>query len=175
MIKYSPNRFGIYCNPFCRFIPIIRGNVDEVVSYMEQQNYIKYLKYKIPRKFGGDGFRDLVERCMRRSWTHDFISTNGFNLTGTGRLNYILVNKCLTIDSATGEIKFDSDAFRDTLHEACQITNFREKEFLIPYRLENLISEEQWCNVAMPIIYQYFGHSDGNVNICDVAIEMPDA
>ena len=78
MIKYSTKRFGSCDSVFCRLIPIVRGNNNEVydiVSYMESQNYIKYLKYKMPRRFGDSLFRDFVVGFNNANKTYEFIST----------------------------------------------------------------------------------------------------
>ena len=177
MIKYSPKRFGSCDNTFCRLIPILRGNADEVddiVSYMETQNYIKYLKYKMPRKFGSSAFHDFVSayNCMNRSY--DFIATQGMSRSGTGKIYYVLANRCFTKNPTTNELRFEVNAFRDCLHEANQVSQFRDREFMMPYRLENLVTEDTWYNVCMPMIYNYFGHSDKNIYICNVAVDMPD-
>lgn len=177
MIKYSPKRFGSCDSVFCRFIPLLHGTcneLDEMVLYMESQNYIKYLKYKMPRQFGGSAFFDFVCGNNSASTTCNFISTQGMSRSGTGRLYYVLANRCLTKNPATNELKFEVNAFQDCLHGAAQVNQFSDREFMIPYRLENLVTEETWYNVCMPMIYNYFGHSDRNVYICDVAINMPD-
>lgn len=173
MIKYSPKRFGSCDSVFCRFIPLLHGTcneLDEIVSYMESQNYIKYLKYKMPRQFGGSAFFDFVCGNNSASITYNFISTHGMSRSGTGRLYYVLANRCLTKNPATNELRFEVNAFQDCLHEAAQVNQFRDREFMIPYRLENLVTEETWYNVCMPMIYNYFGHSDKNIYICDVTI-----
>lgn len=177
MIKYSTKRFGSRDSVFCRLIPLLHGNaveVDAIVSYMESQNYIQYLKYKMPRKFGGSLFHDFIYGYNSANRAYDFISTNGMSRSGTGRLCYVLANRCLTKNPTTNELRFEVNAFQDCLHEAAQVNQFRDKEFMIPYRLENLVTEEVWYNTCMPMIYNYFGHSDKNVYICNVAINMPD-
>lgn len=174
MIKYSLKRFGSCDSAFCRFVPIFNGHPQQVVPFMESQNYIKYLKYKMPRKFGGTLFYEFIERYMNSSRPYDFVNTNRVSRVGTGKLSYVFTNKCVKRDVITGEITFDDTAFRDGMHEACQVGQFSDKEFLIPYRLENLISEEQWYNIIMPMIYNYFGHSDKDIYICNVSIDMPD-
>lgn len=175
MIKYSPKRFGSCDNVFCRLIPIVRGNNNEVydiVSYMESQNYIKYLKYKMPRKFGDSLFHDFIVEYNSSNRTFDFISTSGVSRSGTGKLNYVLMNRCFTKSPTTAELRFDENAFRDCLHEAAQINQFKDREFMMPYRLENLVTEETWYNVCMPMIYNYFGHLDTNIYICDVTVNI---
>lgn len=175
MIKYSTKRFGSCDSVFCRFIPIVRSNDNEVydiVSYMESQNYIKYLKYKMPRRFGDSLFRDFVVGFNNANRTYEFISTSGMNRGGTGKLYYVLTNRCFTKNPTTDELRFDENAFRDCLHEAAQVSQFKDREFMMPYRLENLVTEETWYNVCMPMIYNYFGHSDRNVYICDVTVNI---
>ena len=175
MIKYSTKRFGSCDSVFCRLIPIVRGNDNEVydiVSYMESQNYIKYLKYKMPRRFGDSLFRDFVVGFNNANRTYEFISTSGMSRGGTGKLYYVLTNRCLTKNPTTDELRFDESAFRDCLHEAAQVSQFKDREFMMPYRLENLVTEETWYNVCMPMIYNYFGHSDRNVYICDVTVNI---
>lgn len=175
MIKYSTKRFGSCDSVFCRFIPIVRSNDNEVydiVSYMESQNYIKYLKYKMPRRFGDSLFRDFVVGFNNANRTYEFIHTQGTNRGGTGKLYYVLTNRCLTKNPTTDELRFDESAFRDCLHEAAQVSQFKDREFMMPYRLENLVTEETWYNVCMPMIYNYFGHSDRNVYICDVTVNI---
>ena len=177
MIKYSTKRFGSCDNVFCRFVPLLRGNaveVDELVSYMESQNYIKYLKYKMPRKFGGSAFYDFIYGYNGANRTYDFISTHGMSRSGTGKLYYVLTNRCLTKSPTTNELRFEVNSFQDCLHEAAQVNQFSDREFMIPYRLENLVTEETWYTVCMPMMYNYFGHSDKNIYICDVAVNMPD-
>lgn len=175
MIKYSTKRFGSCDSVFCRLIPIVRGNDNEVydiVSYMESQNYIKYLKYKMPRRFGDSLFRDFVVGFNNANRTYEFISTLGMSRGGTGKLYYVLTNRCVTKNPTTDELRFDENAFRDCLHEAAQVSQFKDREFMMPYRLENLVTEETWYNVCMPMIYNYFGHSDRNVYICDVTVNI---
>ena len=175
MIKYSTKRFGSCDSVFCRLIPIVRGNDNEVydiVSYMESQNYIKYLKYKMPRRFGDSLFRDFVVGSNNANRTYEFISTSGMSRGGTGKLYYVLTNRCFTKNPTTDELRFDENAFRDCLHEAAQVSQFKDREFMMPYRLENLVTEETWYNVCMPMIYNYFGHSDRNVYICDVTVNI---
>ena len=177
MIKYSPKRFGSCDNTFCRLVPILHGNADEVdgiISYMESHNYIKYLKYKMPRKFGGSAFHDFIYAYNAANRSFDFIATQGMSRSGTGKIYYVLANRCFTKNPTTNELRFEENAFRDCLHEASQVAQFRDREFMMPYRLENLITEDTWYNVCMPMIYNYFGHSDRNVYICDVAVNMPD-
>lgn len=176
MIKYSPKRFGSCDNVFCRFVPLLHGNtneVNEIVSYMEAHNYIKYLKYKIPRRFGGSAFHDFISAYNQTNRTYNFITTYGMNRSGTGKLYYILANRCFTKNPTTNELRFEVDAFRDCLHEASQMTQFSDKDFMMPYRLENLVTEETWHNVCIPMIYNYFGHSDKNIYLCNVAVNMP--
>ena len=175
MIKYSPKRFGSCDSVFCRLIPIVRGHNNEVydiVSYMESQNYIKYLKYKMPRKFGDSLFHDFIVEYNSSNRTFDFISTSGVSRSGTGKLYYVLTNRCFTKNPTTDELRFDENAFRDCLHEAAQVSQFKDREFMMPYRLENLVTEETWYNVCMQMIYNYFGHSDRNVYICNVSVNM---
>lgn len=177
MIKYSPKRFGSCDNVFCRLVPIIRGRedeVDEIIAYMESCNNIKYLKYKMPRKFGGSAFYDFVSAYNNTHRTSDFIATQGMSRIGTGKLYYVLANRCFTKNSTNNELKFEVDAFRDCLHEASQVSQLKDRDFIMPYRLENLVTEETWYNVCMPMIYNYFGHSEKNVYICNVAVDMPD-
>ena len=174
MIKYSSKRFGSCDSAFCRFVPIFNGHPQQVVPFMESQNYIRYLKYKMPRKFGGTLFYDFIECYESQLRPYDFIGTNGVSRVGTGRLQYVFASKCVTRDVITGEIRFDGVAFQDGMHEACQVGQFADKEFLLPYRLENLISKEKWYDMVMPIVYQYFGHSDKDIYICNVSIDMPD-
>lgn len=175
MIKYSPKRFGSCDSVFCRFVPILHGNYDEleeIVSYMESQHYIKYLKYKMPRKFGDSLFHDFIVAYNSSNRTFDFVSTSGVSRSGTGKLNYVLMNRCFTKNPTTAELRFEENAFQDCLHEAAQINQFQDREFMMPYRLENLVTEETWYNVCMPMIYNYFGHSDANIYICNVSVNM---
>ena len=175
MIKYSTKRFGSCDSVFCRLIPIVRGNNNEVydiVSYMESQNYIKYLKYKMPRRFGDSLFRDFVVGFNNANRTYEFISTSGMSRGGTGKLYYVLTNRCFTKNPTTDAFRFDENAFRDCLHEAAQVSQFKDREFMMPSRLENLVTAATWYNVCMPMIYNYFGHSDRNVYICDVTVNI---
>ena len=174
MIKYSSKRFGSCDSVFCRFIPIFKGDANATVPFMESQNYIRYLKYKMPRRFGGTNFYDFIDRYNRSLRPFEFVATQGTSRAGTGKLWYVFANRCMVRDVDTGEIGFDGVAFQDAMHEACQVSQLSDKEFVIPYRLENLVSQDKWYNMVMPIIYQYFGHSETNIHICNVSIDMPD-
>ncbi len=174
MIKYSSKRFGSCDSVFCRFVPLFKGNANVTVPFMESQNYIRYLKYKMPRKFGGHAFYEFVDNYSRSLKPFGFVGTQGMSRMNTGKLWYVFASICMTRDILTGEIEFNEAAFKDGMHEACQVSHFQDKEFVIPYRLENLVSKDKWYDMVMPIIYQYFGHSETNIHICNVSIDMPD-
>lgn len=169
MIKYSPKRMGRNDNAFCHFLPLINDDQSNTeldilndVTQMYCQRYMQYLQYKMPAVFGRDTFRATYKHIKYNARErYNILSTIGRSIQGTGKINYMFASLCMNKDNTV-----NVDYFRKAMNEAVLISQFKTQEFIVPYRLENLITEDDWYNICMPIIWNYFGRSEVNCYIC---------
>lgn len=163
MITYSDFQISRGVNALIILVPIFDNTSTITLAKFKQIEYMMEYKRKMPRIFDDEFYNTLLPRPTINSvFAH---RTAGRSISGTGRLDYMAYTRCLhTIDDCQ-TCTLNREAFETFVHWYKDL-NMSRSSIYIPYKLENMIDDNDWDFVLQTLIRNNVNYSSVNFDIC---------